>query len=114
MVSRFFLFHASLVVALAIIGHGESPEVPKWQADIEMVRNMLHNVLGGNQLAARCADILNYLLPLGATAAAAGAGGDFGATGESFASVGNPFDPATMDFFMWPADQQGDIFASLG
>jgi transcriptional regulatory protein GAL4 len=96
---RYFLFHASLVVALAIIGDAESGEVSKWQADIAIVRNILRNVLVTNTLAARCADILDQILPFD--------------TANPSATFSQNFDFATMDFSVWPAEQ-GDMFASLG
>ncbi|ORY55702.1 lactose regulatory protein LAC9 [Pseudomassariella vexata] len=95
--SLYYLIHASLVAALAIIGGAGSSELSNWQKDIEKVRNILSTTLGGDPLATRCADILNHLLPV--------------KSGVLMPS--NDFDPATMDFSLWPTDQ-GDVFASLG
>ncbi|KAH8658118.1 lactose regulatory protein LAC9 [Xylariales sp. PMI_506] len=63
--TTFFLFHACLVIALAILGDAESPEVQNWQVDIEMTVNIFRNVLKENHLAARCANILDRILPAG-------------------------------------------------
>ncbi|CAJ2509329.1 Uu.00g143550.m01.CDS01 [Anthostomella pinea] len=97
--SVYFLFHASLVVALAIRGDTESPELSKWHEDIGMVRNILRNVLAENTLAARCADILDHILPHHPQ--------DF-----TFSDIGQ-IDFDTMDFSLWPVDQT-DILSSLG
>ncbi|KAK4234591.1 regulatory protein GAL4 [Achaetomium macrosporum] len=66
--SMFFLFHAALVITLAILGDCESDEFPKWQTDIGITQSIFGGVLAGNPLAKRCADILDSILPLGRSA----------------------------------------------
>jgi transcriptional regulatory protein GAL4 len=64
--SIFFLFHASLVVALAILGDGSSPNIPKWQDELERARHVLRVVFGSNPLAMRCAAVLDFIVqPVG-------------------------------------------------
>ncbi|KAH8901530.1 lactose regulatory protein LAC9 [Thozetella sp. PMI_491] len=63
--TTFFLFHACLVIALAILGDATSHEAPSWKEDIEMALNIFRNILKDNHLAARCADILDRILPAG-------------------------------------------------
>ncbi|KAK9413418.1 putative C6 transcription factor [Seiridium unicorne] len=61
--SVFFIFHASLVMVLAILAdNGSSPQLLSWQADIETVRQVFRHLLADNPLAARCADILDRIL----------------------------------------------------
>lgn len=94
---RYFLFHASLVVVLAILGDPESPGVAAWQADVDMARHLFQTAFGGNQLASRCDDILNHILP------------------SHFTELdpGSQFYTDAMDFSLWPTDP-ADIFNSLG
>ncbi|KAJ9134315.1 C6 zinc finger domain containing protein [Pleurostoma richardsiae] len=96
--SVFFLFHASLVVVLAILGDTGSPDLPRWRSDIDTVRNILRSVLAKNQLASRCADILDHILPPDS------------ANLELWG--GEPLDIDAIDFSMWPADA-GDMFGSF-
>ncbi|KAL2128544.1 hypothetical protein VTI74DRAFT_9042 [Chaetomium olivicolor] len=63
--SMFFLFHAALVIVLAILGDSESPELLKWERDIDIAQSIFRGVLADNPLAARCADIFDRILPLG-------------------------------------------------
>lgn len=88
----YFIFHASLVIALAILGDKESPELPKWQSDIDLVRDVLRRLLADNPLANRCADILDHLLPL-----------EPDNMMMPFETM-NQFDPTTMDFSLWTAE----------
>ncbi|KAK8093349.1 GAL4-transcription factor [Apiospora hydei] len=90
--SVYFIFHASLVIALAILGDKESPELPKWQSDIDLVRDVLRRLLADNPLANRCADILDHLLPL-----------EPDNMMMPFETM-NQFDPTTMDFSLWTAE----------
>ncbi|KAK3944402.1 lactose regulatory protein lac9 and GAL4-like protein, partial [Diplogelasinospora grovesii] len=99
--SMFFLFHASLVVALSILGDPESPEAPSWRADVDMARSIFQTVLAHDKLAFRCASFLDYILPP-KTDIYAGA-----------ATMGLPIPTEEIDFSLWPADP-GDIFNSLG
>ncbi|KAH9904298.1 lactose regulatory protein LAC9 [Xylariomycetidae sp. FL2044] len=96
--SLFFLFHASLAIALSIRGDGQSTDLPVWQEDIELVRNTLRNVLSGNPLAARCADILSHILPTHAQDLTA------------FETIQG--EASGMEFPYWPMDQT-DIFSSF-
>ncbi|KAK8078595.1 GAL4-transcription factor [Apiospora saccharicola] len=91
--SVYFIFHASLVIALAILGDKESPELPKWQSDIDLVRDVLRRLLADNPLANRCADILDHLLPLEPDSM----------MNMPFETM-NQFDPTTMDFSLWTAE----------
>ncbi|KAK8085939.1 hypothetical protein PG994_000913 [Apiospora phragmitis] len=91
-VLSYFIFHASLVIALAILGDKESPELPKWQSDIDLVRDVLRRLLADNPLANRCADILDHLLPL-----------EPDNMMMPFETM-NQFDPTTMDFSLWTAE----------
>ncbi|RKU40979.1 lactose regulatory protein lac9 and GAL4-like protein [Coniochaeta pulveracea] len=99
--SMFFLFHASLVIALSILGDPESPEAPSWQADVDMVRDIFRTVLAHDKLAPRCASFLDYLLPPQA---------DFYSVASTTCA---PIPTEQIDFSLWPTDP-GDIFSSLG
>lgn len=88
------------MTALAILGDTESPELPRWQADIDLVRDVLCRFLSDNQLAGRCADILDHLLPLGFEG------------NMRFESM-NQFDPTTMDFSLWSADPPSDVLGAF-
>ncbi|KAI5923011.1 c6 zinc finger domain-containing protein [Camillea tinctor] len=87
----YFLLHASLIVALAIRGDFESPELPGWREDIDTVRNILLNVLTDNPMSARCVKILDHILPMHSQ--------DFTVFGDS------QTDFSTIDFSLWPMDQ---------
>ncbi|OAA66916.1 c6 zinc finger domain containing protein [Niveomyces insectorum RCEF 264] len=95
-----FLFHASLVIVLAILGDPSSPQMPRWQADMDTVRTILKGILG-NHLARRCADILNLILPSDAPANLGPAWG-----------AGDHLDMDVVDFSMWP-DDAGDMWGSF-
>lgn len=98
---RFFLFHASLVVALSILGDPESPEAPGWQADVDMARSIFQTVLAHDKLASRCASFLDSILPA-ETDIYPGA-----------ATMSPPIPTEEIDLSLWPMDP-GDIFNSLG
>ncbi|KAI1631891.1 c6 zinc finger domain-containing protein [Biscogniauxia mediterranea] len=87
----YFLLHASLIVALAIRGDSEAPELPEWREDIDVVRNILLNVLTDNPMSARCVKILDHILPMHSQ--------DFTVFGDSQTD----FD--AIDFSLWPMDQ---------
>ncbi|KAH6653173.1 C6 transcription factor [Truncatella angustata] len=95
----FFIFHASLVMVLAILADdGSSPELPSWQADLETVKSVFRHLLSNNPLAARSADILDRILrpePV-----------------VGFDAI-NFLDPASFDFSQWPAGD-GDLLSSFG
>ncbi|KAL2017231.1 hypothetical protein VTK56DRAFT_2390 [Thermocarpiscus australiensis] len=98
--SMFFLFHAALVIALAILGDCDSAELPKWRTDIDMTQSIFRGVLAGNPLAARCADIFDRILPLGHA----------GIPGEPH--LGNQFH-GMCDTPVWPSDIT-NMFGSFG
>lgn len=88
---RFFLFHASLIVALAILGDAESPECEKWQVDVDMACGIFRGVLIENPLASRCLEILEHILPLGRS--------------DALREIPlSQFDINTADLSLWPAD----------
>lgn len=95
---RYFLFHASLAIALAIRGDATSPDLPKWQSDIEVVRATLKEPLKGDPLSARCMNTLDHLLP--ANMGTAGPEASFPAAGD------------TVDFSFWPMEEPD--FGSFG
>ncbi|KAI1505182.1 c6 zinc finger domain-containing protein [Biscogniauxia marginata] len=88
--SVYYLFHASLVVAIAIRGDTEAPELPGWCEDIDVVRNILRNVLTDNPLSTRCVNILDHILPTHSQ--------DFAVLGDS------QVDFDAIDFSLWPMD----------
>ncbi|KAH6867352.1 fungal-specific transcription factor domain-containing protein [Thelonectria olida] len=94
--SIYFIFHASLVISLAILGDSESPELPKWQGELNTVRHIFRNVFVDNQLAARCANILDVIVP------------DYLATPEDWTNF--QLDPSLMDFSTWPTVPTDDFF----
>lgn len=59
---RFFIFHSSLVIALAILGNVGSPDLPKWQEDLDKVRYVLRDVFATNPLAIRCLAVLDLIV----------------------------------------------------
>lgn len=83
---------------LAILGDAQSPSLPQWRSDIDTVRHILRNILAKHQLAQRCADILDHILPPDST--------DLGLWANSQLDIDG------MDFSMWPADP-GDMFGSF-
>ncbi|KAH7304272.1 lactose regulatory protein LAC9 [Stachybotrys elegans] len=88
--SIFFMFHASLVTALAILGNSSSPDVPKWQDDLDKVRHVLRKVFGKNPLALRCAAVLDVIVQ----PVAPMSGADLWIPGD--------VNPSIMDFSTWP------------
>jgi len=97
---RYFLFHATLIVVLAILGDPQSPEVIAWQADVDVARNNFQTILGDNPLASRCVDIINHILP----------------PDDSYDAGVIPhehFFSDDMDFSMWPTDSD-DVLGLLG
>ncbi|KAI6780574.1 Regulatory protein-like protein [Emericellopsis cladophorae] len=96
--SIYFLFHASLVVALAVLGDTDSPELATWQADIDKVTNVFRNAYAGNPLAQRCADILGAIVP---------------AQPAASDPWNLPFDDSLIDFATWPNDAP-EFFGPLG
>ena len=99
---RFFLFHASLVIALAILGDSESAEVAIWQADLEAVRGVFRITFADNSLGQRCADILDVIVPSNLAL-------------PDTANWDNvQFDPTLFDFSNWPTDGGGEFFGLFG
>ncbi|KAI1340630.1 c6 zinc finger domain-containing protein [Xylariaceae sp. FL0016] len=97
--SMYYLFHASLVVALAIRSDTESHDLSLWQEDINVVRNIFRNVLTKDPMAARCANILDHILPLHQ---------------QDFTFIGkDQVDLDSIDFSLWPTDQT-NLFSSYG
>lgn len=101
-VPRYFLFHASLISALAILGDLESPELPTWQSDVEMANMTFRTTLASNPLASRCADILSLILPPQQNQA-----------DNPIISPGDELFQEELDFSSWPMDP-ADVFNSLG
>lgn len=100
-VGRYFLFHASLISALAILGDLESPETAAWQADVDTANHTFRTMLTSNPLASRCADILGLIVP---------------PQPEQTASpvISDEFlYRDELDFSSWPMDP-ADVFNSLG
>ncbi|KAF4960462.1 hypothetical protein FGADI_953 [Fusarium gaditjirri] len=96
--SIYFTFHASLVIILAILSNSESLDVPNWQEDINTVRRIFREVFADNELATRCANIIDVILP------------DPLLISGDWANV--QLDPMLMDFSTWPA-ASADEFASV-
>ncbi|PNP86639.1 hypothetical protein FNYG_00029 [Fusarium nygamai] len=96
--SIYFTFHASLVIVLAILSNSESPDMAKWQDDVNTVRHIFRGVFADNELATRCANIIDVILP------------DPLLTTSDWANV--QLDPMLMDFSTWPA-ASADEFASV-
>ncbi|KAF5716919.1 GAL4-transcription factor [Fusarium mundagurra] len=96
--SIYFTFHASLVIVLAILSNSESPDMPKWQEDVSTVRRVFRGVFADNELATRCANIIDVILP------------DPLLTTSDWANV--QLDPMLVDFSTWPA-ASADEFASV-
>jgi transcriptional regulatory protein GAL4 len=98
---RFFIFHASLVIALAILGNVGSPDLPKWQDDLEHVQHVLRNVFRANPLAARCAAVLDLIVHPAAPAM------------DDNLWTQHGLDSSLIDFSMWPSDG-GDPLSFFG
>ena len=88
--SSYFLFHASLVIALAILGDAESPDLPRWQADLDNVRTVFRVTFSHHPLAQRCADILDMIVP------------NTPIDTQAWNDV--QLDPSMIDFSAWPND----------
>lgn len=76
---------------MAILGNAGSPDLPKWQDDLDKVRHVLRNVFGTNPLAIRCAVVLDLI-----TQNAVPANAEVWMPGE--------MNPPLMDFSAWPTD----------
>lgn len=98
-VSSYFTFHASLVISLAIIGDSESLELPKRREELNAAQHIFRTVFVGNELAARCADTLDVIVP------------EQFATGDDWLNM--PLDPAFIDFSTW-SESANDFFGMLG
>ncbi|KAK1987690.1 lactose regulatory protein LAC9 [Colletotrichum cereale] len=96
--SIFFLFHASLVLVLVMLGDSESPSLPKWQKDLDAVHHIFRHVFFDNSLSTRCSSILDEILRPGYF------------SGSETAHL----DALWMDFQTWPVEPTDDIFAILG
>lgn len=99
--SIFFVFHASLVIVLAIIGDVDSPEMANWQRDLDTVRHVFRDVFSNNPLASRCASILDEIMLPGYLDSA-----------ENWASFDAEAWP--INFQDWPSDVNDDFFNILG
>ncbi|KAI5460214.1 lactose regulatory protein LAC9 [Mariannaea sp. PMI_226] len=97
--SIFFIFHASLVIALAVLGNAESTDVSRWQADLDSVRRILLNTFSNNSLAKRCAGVLDLVVAQSHTT-------------NSNDWTGVEMDLSWMDFSTWPSTT-GDFFDYL-
>ncbi|KAH6971503.1 lactose regulatory protein LAC9 [Ilyonectria sp. MPI-CAGE-AT-0026] len=97
--SVFFLFHASLVISLAILGDSESQTLPEWQSDLDTARDVFRNVYANNPLAQRCADILDLIVP--------------GSIVESNDWENIQLDPSLMELSMWDTGS-GDLLSFFG
>ncbi|KAF5645822.1 GAL4-transcription factor [Fusarium tjaetaba] len=98
--SIYFTFHASLVIVLAILSNSESPDMPKWQEDVNTVRHIFRGVFADNELATRCANIIDVILPNPLL------------TTSDWANV--QLDPMLMDFSTWPASSADEFASVLG
>ncbi|KAH7256028.1 fungal-specific transcription factor domain-containing protein [Fusarium tricinctum] len=98
--SIYFIFHASLVIILAILGNFESPDLPKLQEELNTVKYILRNVFVNNQLATRCADILDAILP------------NHLAASDDWTNL--QLDPSFMDFSMWSTESADDFTSFFG
>uniref|UniRef100_A0A8H7KD69 Zn(2)-C6 fungal-type domain-containing protein n=1 Tax=Bionectria ochroleuca TaxID=29856 RepID=A0A8H7KD69_BIOOC len=98
--SIYFIFHASLVISLAILGDFESPDMPKWQEELNTVKHILRNVFFNNKLATRCADILDVILPSHLAAS------------DDWTNL--QLDPSFMDFPMWSTESADDFSSFFG
>ncbi|KAK2595638.1 hypothetical protein QQS21_006609 [Conoideocrella luteorostrata] len=99
--ATYFLFHASLISALAILGDMESPDITSWQTDVETARSTFRTTLARNPLASRCADILSLVLPQMTENATTTVVGEAPLFSDDF------------DFSSWPMDPT-EVFSSLG
>ncbi|KID95655.1 C6 transcription factor (Gal4), partial [Metarhizium majus ARSEF 297] len=99
--ATYFLFHASLISALAILGDLESPETAAWQADVDTANHTFRTMLTTNPLASRCADILGLIVPPQPEQTASPVMSDELLYGDE------------LDFSSWPMDP-ADVFNSLG
>lgn len=89
------------MVAVAVLDHKSYPDVPDWQADIDLARYMFQNILAQNPLSSRCARILNIILPPGPQ------------TAQSTGPMGNSwFDSGMIDTTFWQAGPD-DVFNSV-
>lgn len=89
------------MILLAIIGDAESPDLPKWQSDLDMVRHVFRDVFSDNQLAARCAGILDEILLPG-----------YLTSSENWPNL--ELEPWSMDLQAWPTEITEDFFNILG
>ena len=83
-----------------MLGDPESIELSKWRYDVNMASSIFRGVLVDNPLAARCAEILDHILPLSEPQAS----GDF-----HF----DQLDASNVDMAMWPVDL-ANMFGSFG
>jgi transcriptional regulatory protein GAL4 len=100
MSSSYFMFHASLVISLAILGGSDSPDQPRWQEELNTVRHIYRNVFVEDQLATRCANILDVILP------------DPVQAPDGWANL--QLDPSWMDFSTWQTESTDDMFGIFG
>ncbi|KAK2015870.1 lactose regulatory protein LAC9 [Colletotrichum eremochloae] len=96
--SIFFLFHASLVLVLVMLGDSESPRLPEWQKDLDTVHHIFRHVFPYNPLSTRCSNILDEILLSGSLRGS-----------ETFC-----LDTLSMDFQTWPIEPADDIFHYSG
>ncbi|KAI0475409.1 lactose regulatory protein LAC9 [Xylariaceae sp. FL0804] len=98
--AMYFLFHAALVIALAIRGDTESLELPQWNQSMTLIQNVFRSTLASDPLAGRCADIIDHIL--------------LSTYPQPFTTQdGTGVDFDSMDFSLWPTDNT-DVFNSFG
>ncbi len=90
------------MIALAILGDADAPELPHWQADIETARYIFRNTYASHPLAQRCSEILDLIVP-----------GNLGPPLDWTSIQEGPGLPALMDFSAWPNDA-GDFLTLFG
>jgi transcriptional regulatory protein GAL4 len=74
--------------------------MPKWQEDVTTVRHIFRGVFADNELATRCANIIDVILP------------DPLLTTSDWANI--QLDPMLMDFSTWPASSTDEFASVLG
>jgi transcriptional regulatory protein GAL4 len=90
------------VIALAILGDTDAPELPRWQADLETARYIFRNIYASHPLAHRCSEILELIVP-----------GNMGPPLDWNHIQGGSGLPTLMDLSAWPNDA-GDFLTLFG
>lgn len=84
---------------MATLGDAGSPELGRWQAELESARAVFRITYADNSLAQRCADILDMIVPSNPTGPPA------------WDNV--QFDSSLIDFSTWPSDG-GEFLGMFG